>query len=78
MNREEALEKLSKPAIDPSLIENEFEYVANKLDIEVDQLIEYLNLPKKYYWDYKNSKNFFKFFGSIYSYLSKTQRGGAF
>lgn len=78
MNRDVALEKLMKSPIDEDLIDSEFEYIANKLDISVSELNSYLNLPKRYYWDYKNSSNFFSIAGKFYSFIAKTQRGGAF
>ncbi len=78
MDRDVALEKLMKSPIDEDLIDSEFEYIANKLDISVSELNRYLDLPKKYYWDYKNSNNFFSIAGKFYSFIAKTQRGGAF
>ncbi len=60
MNREEALEKLNKPAYDPNTIENEFNYIAKKLEISSDELKYYFTMPKKYYWDYKNQVSIFK------------------
>jgi N-acetyl sugar amidotransferase len=55
MTREEALEKIAKPAYDASTIDQDFEYVATKLDISVDELRGYLNGPKKSYRDYKSA-----------------------
>jgi len=54
MTREEALEKLKKPAYDPETINHDFEFVANKLNISVDELKEYFNAPNKTHEDYKN------------------------
>jgi len=54
MTREEALEKLKKPAYDPETIDDEFSYIATKLNISVDELRHYFTMPKKFYWDYKN------------------------
>jgi len=59
MTREEALEKLSKPAIDEDEAKHEFEYVANKLDISVEELQSYLVAPNKTYKDYKNQEAMF-------------------
>ena len=56
MTREEALEELTKPAYDPEVIEHEFEYIATKLGIEVDELRGYFNAPNKSYRDYKYQK----------------------
>lgn len=59
MTRSEALEKLKKPAYNPETIEDEFKYIATKLDITVDELKGYFTLPKKFYWDYKNQQSMF-------------------
>lgn len=56
MTREEALEKLSKRAFNPETIEDEFNYIATKLGITTDELKGYFTMPKKFYWDYKNSE----------------------
>ena len=53
MTREDALDKLSKPAYDNSLIEQEFAYIATKLGISTKELRDYFTMPKKFYWDYK-------------------------
>lgn len=60
MTREEAIEKLKKPAFDPKTIDDEFNYIATKLGIETQELRQYLTLPKKFYWDYKNQQNIFR------------------
>ncbi len=54
MTRKEALEKLNKPAYNPETIHQEFEYVANKLNITIDELESYMDFPKKTYKDYKS------------------------
>jgi len=56
MSREEALERLKKPAYDPETIDQDFEYIANKLDITVEELRGYFNAPNKTYRDYKNQQ----------------------
>lgn len=61
MTREEALSKLAKPAYDPDTIDDEFEYIANKLRISVDELRSYHEMPKKWYWDYPNQEAMFDF-----------------
>jgi hypothetical protein len=60
MSRDEALEKISKPAYDPATIDDEFNYIATKLGISSDELRQYFNMPKKFYWDYKNQQNLFR------------------
>lgn len=56
MSREEALELLKKPAYDPETIDDDMEYIANKLDITTEELTEYFNAPNKTYKDYKNQQ----------------------
>ena len=56
MTREEALERISKPEMSEQFLNQEFEYVANKLDLTTDELKQLFELPKKYYHDYKNKK----------------------
>ena len=56
MAREDALKELEKPAYDPATIDDDFEYIANKLRISVDELRFYHEMPKKTYKDYRNSE----------------------
>jgi N-acetyl sugar amidotransferase len=56
MTREEALKKLEQPAYDPATIADDFEYVANKLGITVDELRHYHTMPLKTYRDYRNQE----------------------
>lgn len=55
MAREEALERISKPAYDPDIIAQDFEYIAKKLEITVAELQKLMNGENKTYRDYKNS-----------------------
>lgn len=59
MTREEALEKLKTPALDEATVRQEFEYVATKLGIGVDELRSYLEAPNKTYRDYKSQETFY-------------------
>jgi N-acetyl sugar amidotransferase len=56
MTRELALEKLKLPAHDPENIVDDFEYVANKLGITVQELNHYFYGKNKTYKDYKNQQ----------------------
>ena len=60
MSRDEALEALKQPSYDKETIDQEIEFVANKLDITVDELMSYMKLPKKTYKDYKNQEEIYK------------------
>jgi N-acetyl sugar amidotransferase len=61
MTREEALERLKTPAYDPATIDQDFEYIATKLGITVQELRHYHEMPKKSYRDYKNQEWLFDF-----------------
>jgi N-acetyl sugar amidotransferase len=61
MTRDEALEKLKKPAIPEADARKDFEYVAKKLGISAENLQYYFDLPNKSYKDYKNRVSFFNF-----------------
>ncbi len=67
MTREEALEKLKTPAYNPETIHQDFEYVATKLGISVDELQSYMDAPNKTYKDYKSQE-------SIYNLGAKLMR----
>lgn len=56
MTRAEALERLAKPVYDDQMLARDFEYVATKLDITVDELWRYHKLPLKFHTDYKNQE----------------------
>jgi N-acetyl sugar amidotransferase len=56
MTRADALQKLEQPAYDPATIDEDFEYIATKLGISVDELRSYHTMPKKTYKDYKNQE----------------------
>ena len=55
MTREEAIERIAKPALDEQTISREFDYVAKKLDLTVSELREIFNGENKSYRDYKNN-----------------------
>lgn len=56
MTREDALAALEQPAYDPATIDEEFEYIATKLGISVDELRSYHSMPLKSYRDYANQQ----------------------
>ncbi len=56
MTREEALDRISRPEMDEQFLRQEFEYVANKLDLTVEQLQQIFEGENKTYRDYKNKK----------------------
>jgi deoxycytidine triphosphate deaminase len=56
MTRDEAIERISRPEMSEHFLKQEFEYVANKLDLTVDELQVIFNGENKTYRDYKNKK----------------------
>lgn len=67
MSRDEALEKLKTLPYDEQKIKNDFEYISNKLSIDIDELQHYMDMEKRTYKDYK-SQDF------IYSIGAKAMR----
>lgn len=59
MTREEALERLQQPPYDPETIDQDFEFVAHKLGINVDELRSYMNAPNRTYKDYKSQEQIY-------------------
>jgi N-acetyl sugar amidotransferase len=55
MTREEALDRVARPAYDEQTISQDFEYVAKKLDLTVSELQEIMEGENKTYRDYKSS-----------------------
>ena len=69
MSREEALTALKKPSFDEESIQQEIEFVAHKLDITPDDLLSYMQLPKKTYKDYKNQQQIYKIGATVMKML---------
>lgn len=69
MTREHAIEMLKKPAYDPETIDEDFNFIATKLGITREELQGYFNMPKKYYWDYKNQQNIFRLGAMVLNWL---------
>lgn len=78
MTRDEAIAKLEQSPYDPELIEQDFEYIATKLGIGSDELRRYHEMPKRYYWDYKNYNSGYELGEKIMARLAGTKRGGAY
>jgi N-acetyl sugar amidotransferase len=56
MTREEALERVARPEMSEHFLEREFEYVAAKLDLSVDELRSIFAGPNRTYRDYRNKR----------------------
>lgn len=57
MTREQALDRISRPEMDEHFLKQEFEFVAHKLGLTVDELQQMFDMPKKTFRDYKNKRN---------------------
>lgn len=60
MSRDEALEELGKPSYDVETIQHEIEFVANKLEMAVDELNACFSMPRKTFNDYKNQQQIYQ------------------
>jgi len=76
MTRQAALEKLSHPPYDKETIAQDFEYVATKLGISVQELRGYHAAPNKSYRDYKSQRRMFLLGARVMSWLGLDERVG--
>ena len=67
MTRKEAIEKLKSKPYDPENVRHDFEFVANKLDMTVEELQACFDGDNKTYKDYKNQE-------SVYNLGAKVMR----
>ncbi|ELH8888552.1 N-acetyl sugar amidotransferase [Vibrio cholerae] len=74
MTREEALNRISRPEMDEHFLKQEFEYVAHKLGLTVDELQQLFDLPKKTYKDYKNKRWLIGFGTNVFRWLGLEKR----
>ena len=75
MTRKEALEKLKSPAYNPETIHQDFEYIATKLGISVEELQSYMDAPNKTYKDYKSQDNIYNIGAKVMRFLG-LEKGG--
>lgn len=69
MTREQALAQLDKPSYDSQTIDEEFEYIATKLGISVQELRSYHEMPRKSYKDYRNQEWMFDLGAKVLQWL---------
>jgi N-acetyl sugar amidotransferase len=69
MTREAALEKLKTPAIPDEDAKHDFEYIATKLGISVEELQMYFEQTNKTYEDYNNQQSLFDFGAKVLKYI---------
>lgn len=61
LSRDEALERIAKPAYDPETVAQDFEYIATKLGLSVAELEALKNGPNRTYRDYANEMGLMEF-----------------
>lgn len=74
MTREDALERLNSPELDEQTLKNEFEYIANKLELSIDELYEIYNGENKTFRDYKNNRTLIHFGAKVMQILGLEKR----
>ncbi len=74
MTRDQALERIAKPEMDEHFLKQEFEYVAHKLDLTVDELQAIFDSPKKTFRDYKNKRDLIGFGANLMRRLGLEKR----
>lgn len=74
MNRDEALQRISTPEMNEDFLKQEFEYVAHKLDLTREELQELFELPKNYYYNFKNKRWIINLGANLLRYLGLEKR----
>jgi N-acetyl sugar amidotransferase len=75
MTREEAIEKLKTPVYTEDQVKEDFEFVANKLGIPIDELWSYFHAPKKTYKDYRSQESIYNVGAAVMRFLG-LEKGG--
>jgi N-acetyl sugar amidotransferase len=74
MTRDEALKRISKSELDEFTLKQEFEFVANKLDLTVAELQEIFEGENKTYNDYNNKQNIVNLGANVMTKLGLEKR----
>jgi len=56
MTRDEALEKLARPALSTEEVRKDFQFIAKKLQVDEAELNQFLEMPLKSHRDYPNQQ----------------------
>lgn len=75
MTRDEALQKLATLPYDESTIHQDFEFVANKLGITINELQGYFDAPNRTYKDYASQDNIYKIGAKVLKVLGLEKAG---
>ncbi|TBH75054.1 N-acetyl sugar amidotransferase [Aquirufa antheringensis] len=74
MTRDDALKRISKPEMDELFLKQEFEYVANKLDLTNEELERIFNTPNLSYKSYRNKIGIIKLGAKLMKILGLEKR----
>jgi N-acetyl sugar amidotransferase len=74
MTRDQALERIAKPEMDEHFLLQEFDYVAHKLDMSVQELNAIFESTKKTFRDYKNKRDLIGFGANVMRKLRLEKR----
>ena len=74
MTRDQALDRIAKPEMDEHFLNQEFEYVAHKLDLTGDELQAIFDSPKKTFRNYKNKRDLIGFGANLMRKLGLEKR----
>lgn len=74
MTRDEAIDRISRPELDEKTLQNEFEYVANKLDFTPDEMMHIFKGENKTFRDYKNKRWVVNLGAQVLGFLGKENR----
>ena len=75
MSREAALEALGQPPLDEATVAQEFEFIANKLGISIDELRGFMELPNKTHLDYRSQANTFHWGAKFMKFVGLERAG---
>ena len=74
MTRDEAMQRISSSEMNENFLKQEFEYVAHKLDLSREELQKLFEIPKKYYYNFKNKRWIINLGTSLLRYLGLEKR----
>ena len=57
LTREQALDRISRPEMDEHFLKQEFEFVAHKVGLTVEELQQLFCIPKRTFRDFKNKRD---------------------
>ena len=74
MDRDDALKRISVPEMSEEFLTQEFEFVAHKLELSVEELQTLFNSRKQTYRDYKNKRWLIGLGTNILRYIGSEKR----